>query len=455
MRSRNFFAERKFPTFLELIWNGLHDTTIIMLIVCALIGLVLNMTVAEEHAGVPGWVEPLAILVTVSIVLLVSASIDKQKEMLFSSLNKQLEKTNKRQVVRNGVMVEVTDREIVVGDLVVFNNVLQSNIPADGLFVSGAGVKMDQGALTGEPEPVAKGLLYQGEKSNPLMFSGTEVKSGSGRMLVVAVGGLSFSGKIRAQVYDESADDEPSPLFKKLDKLAMDIGKVGLVVAGVCLTCMCVIGFGVRGLRFQDEALDYLVTAITILVVAVPEGLPLAVTLSLAFSSFQMSTENNLVKHLDACETMGSATTICSDKTGTLTQNRMTVKGCWTHEAGLVRSSAASEKLGDAVKAAYARAATTIDDGGLDCRKRLEPAPKEGVAVSVEGSNSSSVNLKAALDPLGLGICVNSMDESSFTIHATSGVVKFMGQPTECALLKFAHDLGYDFNEVRATLTVK
>jgi Ca2+ transporting ATPase len=211
---------------------------------------------------------------------------------------------------------------------------------------------------------------------------------------------------------------------------------------------MCVIGFGVRGLRFQDEALDYLVTAITILVVAVPEGLPLAVTLSLAFSSFQMSTENNLVKHLDACETMGSATTICSDKTGTLTQNRMTVKGCWTHEAGLVRSSAASEKLGDAVKAAYARAATTIDDGGLDGRKRLEPAPKEG-------SNSSSVDLKAALDPLGLGICVNSMDESSFTIHATSGVVKFMGQPTECALLKFAHDLGYDFNEVRATLTIK
>ena len=433
----NFFAEQKFPSFLELIWNGLHDTTIIMLVVCALIGLILNLAVPEEHAGVPGWVEPVAILVTVSIVLLVSASIDKQKEMLFSSLNKQLEKTNKRQVIRNGVMVEVTDREIAVGDLVVFNNVLQSNIPADGLFVSGAGVKMDQGALTGEPEPVSKGIEYEGESSNPLMFSGTEVKSGSGRMIVVAVGGLSFSGKIRAQVYEDGAEEEPSPLFKKLDKLAMDIGKMGLVVAAVCLICMCVIGFGVKGLLFQDEALDYLVTAITILVVAVPEGLPLAVTLSLAFSSFQMSTENNLVKHLDACETMGSATTICSDKTGTLTQNRMTVKGCWTPAVGLVRCATASSKLGDAVKAAYVKPA-----GAAAAAKADETT---AVGVPVEGETPAN---KQALDPLGLGICINSMDESSFSIDKATGEAKFMGQPTECALLKFAYDLGYDFNEV-------
>jgi P-type E1-E2 ATPase len=258
----------------------------------------------------------------VSIVLNVSASIDYQKEILFAQLNKKLEKTNKRQVVRNGTIVEVVDREILVGDLLVFNNVLQSNIPADGVFVSGDNVKMDQGSLTGEPEPVPKGLKYEGEHSNPLIFSGTEVKSGSGLMLVVAVGGLSYSGKIRNDVYGEGLEEEPSPLFKKLDKLAMDIGKIGMVVATVCLLGMCVIGFGVKGYAVKDVALDYLITAITILVVAVPEGLPLAVTLSLAFSSFQMSNENNLVKHLDACETMGSATTICTDKTGTLTANR-------------------------------------------------------------------------------------------------------------------------------------
>jgi len=258
----------------------------------------------------------------VCVVVNVSASIDYYKAILFEKLNKKLEKTNKRQVIRSGKIVEVVDQELVVGDLLVFNNVLQSNIPCDGLFVSGDGVSMDQGSLTGEPEPVSKGREYKGEKSNPLIFSGTEVKSGSGIMLVVAVGGLSYSGKIRNDVYGEGSVQDTSPLFKKLDKLAIDIGKIGTAVAALCLLGMCVIGFGVSGHAVKDVGLDYLITAITVLVVAVPEGLPLAITLSLAFSSFQMSNENNLVKHLAACETMGSATTICTDKTGTLTANQ-------------------------------------------------------------------------------------------------------------------------------------
>ena len=149
--------------------------------------------------------------------------------------------------------------------------------------------------------------------------------------------------KIRAEVYNDNPEAEPSPLFQKLDKLAMDIGKVGMAVASFCLLCMCVMGFAIDGLPFKEFALEYLITAITILVVAVPEGLPLAVTLSLAFSSFQMSNENNLVKHLDACETMGSATTICTDKTGTLTANRMTVRAAWSKDAGVVSAKNDSE----------------------------------------------------------------------------------------------------------------
>jgi Ca2+ transporting ATPase len=409
----NFFAEKKLPLYRDLIWAGLHDSTLIMLIVCAVIGLILSLAVEEDHGGVPGWIEPLAILVTVTIVLNVSASIDYQKEILFAELNKKLEKTNKRQVIRGGKMIEVTEREIVVGDLLVFNNVLQSQIPADGLFVSGDNVKMDQGALTGEPEPVPKGKTYEGEHSNPLIFSGTEVKSGSGVMLVVAVGGLSYSGKIREQVYGEGLEEEPSPLFKKLDRLAMDIGKVGFAVAFVCLLGMCLIGFGIRGFAFKDVALEYLITAITILVVAVPEGLPLAVTLSLAFSSFQMSNENNLVKQLAACETMGSATTICSDKTGTLTANQMTVRRAWTMETGIVKAVSTDEKLG------------------------------ASVLSKLSGS-------KETIEGLGLGVCINTMDESSYEVQPDK-TIKFMGQPTECALLKFAEDLGFNFKEIRST----
>ena len=177
------------------------------------------------------------------------------------------------QVVRNGKITEVTDRQIVVGDILVFNNVLQSSLPADGIVVSGEGVKMDQGSLTGEPEPVSKTLQFIDEHSNPLMFSGTEVKSGSGTMLVIAVGGQSFSGKIRLQVYGSNPEEEePSPLFKKLDKLAILIGYMGMSVATFCLAVMCIIGFGVKSLNPKDFILEYVITALTILVVAVPEG---------------------------------------------------------------------------------------------------------------------------------------------------------------------------------------
>ena len=108
----NFFAEKKIPHYYELVWAGLHDTTILMLIVCAFVGLILNLAIPADHGGIPGYVEPLAILVTVSIVINVAATIDYQKEILFAALNKRLAKTMKRQVIRNGKMKEVTDREV-------------------------------------------------------------------------------------------------------------------------------------------------------------------------------------------------------------------------------------------------------------------------------------------------------------------------------------------------------
>ena len=412
----NFFAEAQLPFYWKLVLDNFKDMTIIMLLACAGIGLVVSF-LEEPHGGVPSWVEPVAIVFTVNVVVHVQAMIDYKKEILFAELNRKLEKTNKRQVIRNGNMTEVTDKEIVVGDILIFNNVLQSNIPADGIFIAGDNVKMDQGALTGEPEPVPKDKEYIGEESNPLIFSGTEVKSGSGKMLVIAVGILSYSGKIRAEVYNDNPEAEPSPLFQKLDKLAMDIGKVGMAVASFCLLCMCVMGFLIDGLPFKEFALEYLITAITILVVAVPEGLPLAVTLSLAFSSFQMSNENNLVKHLDACETMGSATTICTDKTGTLTANRMTVRAAWSKDAGVVSAKNDSE--------------------GESFGKEFRSMP-----------STASV-----IDILGKGICVNTMDESYFDIDGTTGKIKLTGQPTEGALLKFAFDLGYNFKVLRAETT--
>ena len=176
-------------------------------------------------------------------------------------------------------------------------------------------------------------------------MSGTAVaQGGSAKLVVISVGIHSVAGKIQAQVY-ESQDyvdtlgntSEDSPLFVKLDILAKQIGMAGTLAAIVSFAVCCLIGFWWHG-ESVERLVYYLMVSITVLAVAVPEGLPLAVTLALAFSSNQMMKEQNLVKHLDACETMGCATTICTDKTGTLTANKMTTRALYTGNDKLSRT---------------------------------------------------------------------------------------------------------------------
>jgi Ca2+-transporting ATPase len=172
-------------------------------------------------------------------------------------------------------------------------------------------------------------------------------------MLVVAVGPNSQWGMIHALV---SKSSEETPLQKHLEELAETIGKMGLVAATLTFISLLVQWFARHQLagdlltaQSLGEIVDFLITAITIVVVAVPEGLPLAVTLSLAYSMFKMMKDNNLVRHLEACETMGGATNICSDKTGTLTENRMTVVSSWigntVHSDSVTKSAIHPELL--------------------------------------------------------------------------------------------------------------
>lgn len=189
---------------------------------------------------------------------------------------------------------------------------------------------IDESSLTGESEPVNVNT------KKPFLLSGTKVRDGSGKMLVTTVGMRTQWGKLMATL-SEGGDDE-TPLQVKLNGVATIIGKIGLFFAVVTFAVL------VQGLfthKLQEgthwkwsgddarEILEYFAIAVTIVVVAVPEGLPLAVTLSLAFAMKKMMKDKALVRHLAACETMGSATSICTDKTGTLTTNRMTVvKAC-------------------------------------------------------------------------------------------------------------------------------
>jgi P-type Ca2+ transporter type 2B len=312
----NAVGEKKMDSFLHLCWEAVQDYVLIMLIV---LGLLITVVEVSAHIGecTTCWIEGTAILLTVIGVVLITAGIDYGKQFAFRRLTRSLHNTNTKQVIRDAKLVPVTDDDVVVGDILSVNAHSLASIPADCVLLGPLGdLHMNESSLTGESKLIRK-------RPGDVILSGTEAVQGSGKMVVIAVGVNSVAGKIKARVYDSSdaekmdGEDENSPLYQKLDVIAKRIGMLGLIAASTSLIASCIIGFG-----FNDEKagvlLKYVVTAITVLAVAVPEGLPLAVTLALAFSSNKMMKEQNLVKQLDACETMGSATTICTDKTGAL-----------------------------------------------------------------------------------------------------------------------------------------
>lgn len=310
----NAIAEKEMDSFLKLCWEAVQDFVLIMLIV---LGLITTVVEVSTHFGecATCWIEGTAILLTVIGVVLITAGIDYGKQFAFKRLTRSLHETNTKQVIRDAKLVSVTDDDIVVGDILSVNSHNLASIPADCVLLGPLGdLHMNESSLTGESKLIRK-------RPGDVILSGTEARQGSGKMVVVAVGVNSVAGKIKARVYDSSeaekleGEDENSPLFQKLDLIAKRIGILGLIAASLSLIVSCIIGFGVERQPVR-ELIKYVVTAITVLAVAVPEGLPLAVTLALAFSSNKMMKEQNLVKHLDACETMGSATTICTDKTG-------------------------------------------------------------------------------------------------------------------------------------------
>lgn len=313
----NAIAEKKLKSFITLMWEAVQDFVLIMLIVMGVITISVETTIGLEEGESCGscWLEGFAILTSVCIVVLITAGIDYGKQLAFRDLSKKLDTKNQKSVIRNGEQVLVTDAEIVVGDILSVNSHSLASISADCVLLGpNADLRMNESSLTGESHAVKK-------LPGDVILSGTNAVEGAGKMVVIAVGIHSVAGKIKARVYesedhnDDLEGDEETPLFKKLDKIAKQIGLAGSGAALFALAISSIIGFGIQKQDWK-MILDYLVLSITVLAVAVPEGLPLAVTLSLAFSSSKMAKENNMVKTLSACETMGCATTICTDKTG-------------------------------------------------------------------------------------------------------------------------------------------
>ncbi|KAL4918512.1 hypothetical protein BDW62DRAFT_61889 [Aspergillus aurantiobrunneus] len=422
--SQNRLPARKTTGFLKLLWVAYNDKIIILLTIAAVISLSLGIyqTVDEGH-GVD-WVEGVAIVVAIAIVTIVTALNDWQKERQFAKLNKR---NNDREVkaVRSGKVVMISIFDITVGD------VLQvepgDSIPADGILISGHGIKCDESSATGESDQMKKTDGFEvsrqiadgtaTKKLDPFMISGSNVLEGVGSYLVTSVGKFSSYGRILMSLQESN---DPTPLQVKLGRLANWIGWLGSSAAIVLFFALLFRFLANLGgnpgssATKGQEFVDILIVAVTVIVVAIPEGLPLAVTLALAFATTRMVKENNLVRVLRACETMGNATVICSDKTGTLTQNKMTVV------AGTLGSKGFSHNSGE-------------ESTSLSAAELFKACPQDALNLLVKSIALNSTAFEEAKD----------------------GVIEFIGSKTEVALLQLARDyLGMDVTTERASATI-
>jgi magnesium-transporting ATPase (P-type) len=315
--------------FLQLFLEAFDDQVLWVLIAASIVSLVLSI---YPHVEPLGYIEGLAILVAVFIVAIVTAANDYSKELQFRALEKLNEKGQRCTVKRDGAYRPINPEQIVIGDVLLVKG--GDQIFADAVLFKlneDSGVDTDEQALTGESEAQKKSALPRGDETtaDPFLLSGTVCLShgncDGAEAIVIGVGGSSQWGKIKAELQEPPKD---TPLQEKLNDMVELIGYVG-GAAALLTFIITVIYVAVTGGDLLTGILDAFIIAITIIVVAIPEGLPMAVTISLAYSTQKMFEENNLIKVLAACETMGNATNICSDKTGTLTYGVMDLVEGW------------------------------------------------------------------------------------------------------------------------------
>lgn len=401
---RDTYGDNRLPkprerSLLQLAWLAFNDKLIFLLTASNIVSLALGIyaAVAPGNEGDSGakleWIEGVTIAVAIIVIVFGQAINDKIRNRKFVKLN---EKKQDRDVavVRSGKTVMISVFDILVGDLVRLET--GDVVPADGILVDGFAIKCDESPLTGESDLVSKTPAREVEargEGDCFIQSGTSIEHGVGTYLVTAVGVNSIYGRIKMSLRN---DVEETPLQHKLGRLAKQIILTGFVVGSIFFTVLFIRwlvqlkDFGGSPRDKGESFLDIFMLSVTVVVIGVPEGLSLAVAVALAFATTRMLKDNNLVRLLRSCETMGNATTICSDKTGTLTQNKMTVA-----------------------------------TGVVGAHHRLEP---QG---NLMGSISADVK-----DLFKQNVALNS---TAFE-KSSPGSGEFIGSSTEKALLGFGHD---------------
>lgn len=305
----------------KLYLDKYRDPIIQILLVAALISLVLAFI---EH----NFMETIGIFVAVFLATTVGFYFERDAAKKFHILTALSEELPVK-VRRNGRVIEIPRRDVVVDDIVLIE--VGDEVPADGVLLSCADLQINESSLTGEPM-TEKSLDEGGDGAyaRNVVLRSTMVMNGRGEFRVTAVGDATEIGKVAVKSTEQTA--VKTPLYVQLDKLATMISKVGSIVSVAAFVLFLghdiltnPVWGGKDYLYMADLVLEYFMMAVTLIVMAVPEGLPMAVTLSLALNMRRMLKSNNLVRKLHACETMGAVTVICTDKTGTLTQNQMQV----------------------------------------------------------------------------------------------------------------------------------
>ena len=349
-----------------------------------------------DQKGLEAFIEPVGIFFAIMLASTIGFFFEAKAAKAFEVLN-QVNDDIAVTVIRNGHVTETTRADIVVGDIVMLGT--GDEIPADGILLESVSLQVNESTLTGEPviSKTTKEEDFDHEATYPSIhvMRGTTVVDGHGMMQVMAVGDTTEYGKVNQGAQMDNNID--TPLQLQLKRLADLISKVGYTVATltfVVLTAKVFLQGGEAGnFYYIEHILNNFMIAVTLVVVAVPEGLPMSVTLSLALSMSRMLKANNLVRKMHACETMGATTVICTDKTGTLTQNQMRV------------NTTSFFPLKDQH--------LTEDKASMLIR--------EGIAIN-----------------------------STANLNRQDGTVKTLGNPTEAAMLLWLDAQGHDYEKLRA-----
>lgn len=382
----NRLEEEKGESFLRKLIRQFQDFLVIILIVASIFSAVTG-----------DYFEALLIIAIVVLNALLGVYQEGRAEKAVEALQKMASPTAR--LLRNGKQVQVPSEEVVPGDIVLLE--AGDIVPADVRLIESSNLAAEEAALTGESVPVEKHAVDLGQEDLPLgdrqnmLYSSTAVTSGRGTAVVVGTGDVTEMGKIAGQLH--SIEDEQTPLQKSIDQL----GKMlGLVLLGVVIITFLV------GLLRGGDVRDLLMTSISLAVAAVPEGLPAIVTIVLSLGMGRMAQQNSIVKRLLAVETLGSVDIICSDKTGTLTQNEMTV--------------------------------TRVYVGG-------ETYEVSGVGYAPEGTITSSegkVSEGAIPDNLSRLLTIASLCNEA-ELQENEGAWGILGDPTEASLLALARKAGF------------